>query len=344
MNTIITQQRLCAGVIGVALVMTAATVSQQTAHAETKADGVVAPGTVFADCEDVCPQMVAIAPGGFVMGADAGEEGRPEGAPHRVEIGYGFALGRTEVTNAQYARFVAATGHPVSTGCRSIDAASGKVEKMPEADFRHPGPGAGEGAPQLPVVCISWTDAQAYVAWLSETTGHHYRLPTEAEWEYAARAGSSADYSWGSSADAGCAHANMLDEDGAQGGMIPVFGGQAKGEAPAIPHARCRDGHAGAAPVASYAPNAFGLYDMIGNVWEWTQDCYAAPYPQAVPSDGSAYVAPATQCPLRAVRGGSWISTPFRNRVSWRGRDPVDQVTWIFGLRVARDLPEGVPQ
>ncbi|QVM85967.1 formylglycine-generating enzyme family protein [Novosphingobium decolorationis] len=224
-----------------------------------------------------------------------------------------------------------------SADCRSLDAENGTVAKTPTADYRNPGLGAGDGAPQMPVVCISWKDAQAYLSWLSTRTGAHYRLPSEAEWEYAARAGSQDDYPWGTSADEGCRQGNMLDEDGAASGMIPVFGGQADGDTTALPHAACHDGHAGAAPVGSYAPNAFGLHDMIGNVWEWTEDCYAAPYPMAVPRDGRPYV-DAAECPLRAVRGGSWISTPFRNRVSWRGRDPVDQVTWIFGLRVARDI------
>ncbi|WP_226635352.1 formylglycine-generating enzyme family protein [Novosphingobium profundi] len=294
-------------------------------------------GEVFTDCAQGCPQMVAIAPGRFRMGADAGEEGRPEGPVREIALARPYALGRFEVSNQEYALFVEKTGHIPSADCRSLNAEHGTVAKTPTADFRHPGLGAGDGAPQMPVVCISWNDAQAYLSWLSARTGAHYRLPSEAEWEYAARAGSQDDYPWGQSPEEGCGQANMLDEDGAASGMIPVFGGQADGDTTALPRAACHDGHAGAAPVGSYAPNAFGLHDMIGNVWEWTQDCYEAPYPSAVPLDGRPYV-DAEECPLRAVRGGSWISTPFRNRVSWRGRDPVDQVTWIFGLRVARDI------
>ncbi|MBT0671390.1 formylglycine-generating enzyme family protein [Novosphingobium profundi] len=320
-----------------------ASATASAAEAEPKHAGApttFAPGTVFSDCADVCPKMVVIAPGAFRMGADAGEEGRPEGPAHAVTIRKRFALGQLEVSNAQYASFIAATGHVPSTDCRSIDPQKGTIAKMPGADFRHPGLGAGDGAPDMPAACISWSDAQAYAEWLSAKTGAHYRLPTEAEWEYAARAGSSADYSWGASADTGCGEANMLDADGAQSGLTAVFGGQSNDGTKALPHATCHDGHAGAAPVGRFAANAFGLHDMIGNVWEWTQDCYAAPYPADVPTDGSAYINSAN-CPLRAVRGGSWISTPFRNRVSWRGRDPVDQVTWIFGMRIARDLPEG---
>ncbi|KAG5727292.1 hypothetical protein E4T56_gene14956, partial [Termitomyces sp. T112] len=112
-------------------------------------------------------------------------------------------------------------------------------------------------------------------------------------------------------------------------GALAVFGG-AGGMAAAVP---CRDGFAGVAPVGSYPPNVFGLYDMIGNVWEWTQDCYVAPYPASAPRDGRAYEV-AGECPRRAVRGGSWISAAFRNRVTWRGRDPEDQMLHGLGAGV----------
>jgi len=287
------------------------------------------------DCAqaDVCPAMVVVPKGSFTMGADAGEPDRPEGAPHPVTITHAFALGAYEVTNAQYARFVADTGYAPSRGCRSLVRATGKVEVVPEADFRHPGAGAGDGAPNLPVVCVSWRDATAYAAWLTRKTGKPYRLPTESEWEYAARAGTKTEFPWDGGAASACRHANVLDADGMADGALAVFGG-AGGMAAAVP---CHDGFAGAAPVGSYAPNAFGLYDIIGNVWEWTADCYTAPYAADAPRDGrAAQVAGA--CRRRAVRGGSWISAAFRNRVSWRGRDPEDQVSWIFGFRVARDV------
>lgn len=299
-----------------------------------KAGKPVPAGTRFNDCGKDCPDMIAIAPGTFMMGADAGEDGRPEGPVRQIAIKRAFALGIHEVTNAQYSRFIAETGHVPSKGCRSL--VGGKVEVVPDADYLHPGTGAGEGAANIPVVCVSWRDARAYTAWLSKKTGQTYRLPTESEWEYAARAGKPGEYYWGNSIDAGCTHANVYDKDGATGGAVPVFS-TAEG-AVSVPFAQCSDGHAGAAPVGSYQPNPFGLYDMTGNVWEWTQDCYFAPYPAAVPTDGTAYEV-SGECPRRAVRGGSWMSAPFRNRTSWRGRDPEDLVTWIFGFRVARDLP-----
>jgi formylglycine-generating enzyme required for sulfatase activity len=292
-------------------------------------------GSRFADCRELCPEMVVVPPGRFLMGGPGGEEGRPEGPVHEVRIGYSFAIGRREVSNAEYAKFIADSGHRVSRGCRSWDKLTGTVAVKPEATFRNPGNGAGEGAANMPVVCVSWTDAKAYTAWLSQRTGQNYRLLSEAEWEYAARAGSQSEYPWGNSAKHGCRHANTLDRAGQAAGMLAVF--SQSGSGAVLPHADCNDTFAGAAPVGSLRPNRFGLYDMTGNVWEWTEDCYVAPYETNAPSDGRAYQV-AGPCPRRSVRGGSWISVPFRNRSAWRGRDPEDLVTWIFGFRVARDL------
>jgi len=270
-----------------------------------------------------CPQMVAIPAGQFVMGAQGGEEGRPEGPMHKVRIERAFALAAHEVTVAQYGAFVAATGHISGTDCRSWDPVAGTVQNRVGADWRMPAPGV-VAQPDHPVSCVSWRDAKAYVAWLAEVTGKPYRLPTEAEWEYAARAGSQTGYSWGDDADAACAHANLYDLDALQ----PSIRWQ---------HVNCRDGFAGVAPVGSFGANGFGLHDMTGNVWEWVEDCYVAPYAADVPVDGSAYQVNGP-CPRRAVRGGAWITLADRNRVAWRGRDPEDFVSWIFGFRVARDL------
>lgn len=290
-------------------------------------------GAVLRDCGKDCPAMVVVPKGTFRMGADAGEDGRPEGPAHQVTIARRFALGAREVSNAEYELFLKETRRQPTPGCRWFDPKTGKVDPDPASNSRHPGPGAGDGKPNMPVVCVSWTDARDYAAWLARKTGKPYRLPSEAEWEWAARGGTSGDYFWGASIDQGCAYANTLDEDGMKAGTFAVF---SAGNGP-MPSAKCSDGHAGVAPVGSYKPNAYGLYDMIGNVWEWTQDCYVAPYAADAPTDGRAYEAKG-QCPRRAVRSGSWMSTPFRNRVTWRGRDPEDQVTWIFGFRVARDL------
>ncbi|WP_439534214.1 formylglycine-generating enzyme family protein [Polymorphobacter sp.] len=270
-----------------------------------------------------CPQMMVIPAGSFLMGAEGGEEGRPEGPVHPVTIKRRFALAIHEVTQAQYGAFITATGHVSGNDCRSWDPQAKTVQDRPGADWRKPGVG-GATQGDHPVSCVSWLDAKAYTGWLSRVTGKQYRLPTEAEWEYAARAGSTAAYPWGDDPDAACGHANLYDLDGQQ---------------PSIswPHVDCRDGFAGVAPVGSVQPNGFGLHDMAGNVWEWTEDCYVAPFAVDVPTDGSAYQL-SGPCPRRAVRGGSWITQADRNRTAWRGRDPEGFVSWIFGFRVARDL------
>ncbi len=286
----------------------------------------LAPGAMFQDCAD-CPQMVVLPPGRFTMGFEGGEEGRPEGPRREITLSQPFALARFEITHAQYAAFVAATGHDSGPGCYGpLQArAAGEWTWYPAATWRDPSGGTGQRPrAEEPVVCVSWRDAQAYVAWLSQRTGRRYRLPTEAEWEYAARAGSTTEFPWGDDADAGCAWANVYDAS-------------ARDVARRTAPANCHDRHAGVAPVGAYPANAFALHDLIGNVWEWVQDCYVAPYPGG-PLDGSAVEA-LTACPLRAVRGGSWRSHMYRQRVSWRGRDPEDRKSDIFGFRVARDLP-----
>lgn len=270
------------------------------------------------DCAD-CPELVTIAPGTFLMGRDDGEPGRFEGPVHEVTIAYSFALGRTEVTHGQFTRFVAATGYEPTPGCEVYP----KQPERPATDFSWRDPGYGR-APLAdePVACVSWRDAMAYVAWLTETTGKPYRLPSEAEWEYAARAGTTTAFYWGDNADDACAYANIYDRAGLANGFNWAA-------------AACDSGFVKAAPVGSFKPNAFGLYDMLGNVWEWVGDCYVVPY--AAPVDGSAHEV-AGACDRRSVRGGSWITRPDRNTASFRGRDPDDTHFSMFGFRVARDL------
>lgn len=268
--------------------------------------------------------MVVVPPGRFRMGFDGGEEGRPEGPVREVRIGRAFALGRTEVTQAEFAAFVSDSGHAMRGACQVWQ---GEWAFPEDADWTNPGYGRLPFDDE-PVACVSWRDASAYAEWLARRTGQRYRLPTEAEWEYAARAGTTADYFWerapGEGLTRACEYANVYDRAGAAANAFNW--------APFD----CDDGYSHAAPVGSFRPNAFGLHDMIGNVWEWTADCYAAPYPPA-PLDGSAVQA-AGACAKRAVRGGSWITRPSRQRVSFRGRDPEDALYSFFGFRVARDL------
>jgi len=274
----------------------------------------------FRDCES-CPVMVEVPPGRFSMGFEGGEKDRYEGPVRAVTVTRKFALGKFEVTHGQYATFVQATGRASGPGCNVWVEAKQKIERDLSLDWRNPGYGRPPRDDE-PVACISWNDAEAYVAWLSSVTGQRYRLPTEAEWEYAARAGSDRRYPWGDDPELACRYANVYD---------------ASATNPAIPWAptACADGYAGVAPVGRFATNALGLHDMIGNVWEWVVDCYAMPYP-ATPIDGSAQLM--IGCDRRGTRGGGWRTDIQRQRPSFRGRDPVDLLSQIFGMRVARDL------
>lgn len=278
-------------------------------------------GNVFRDCPD-CPDLVVVPPGRFRMGADGGEEGRPEGPVRDVRIPSAFAVAVTEVTQEQFAAFVVATGRTMPGGCRVWD---GREWQYPaDADWTNPGYGRVPFADE-PVTCVRWLDARDYAAWLAERTGQPYRLLSEAEWEYIARAGTAGEFPWPANDQAApCGAGNVYDAAGARENGFDWE-----------PFA-CDDGYGQASPAGSFAANAFGLKDVPGNVWEWTADCYVAPYPPG-PADGSP-VTVTGDCPLRTVRGGSWISRPGRQRVTFRGRDPEDALFSFFGIRVARDL------
>ncbi len=285
------------------------------------AAGAAPAGRIFKDCRD-CPEMVVVPAGEFLMGRDGGEKDRYEGPVRRVRIGYQFAVGRFEVTNAQYRRFVEATGHKsAGTGCNAFF--GNKVEPLPNTSWRDPGYGRPIRDDE-PVACIRWSDAKAYAAWLAGRTGKRYRLLTEAEWEYAARAGTAGIYTWGDDASFACRYANIHDVAAVRSGPDLPYGPPP-----------CDDGYAEVAPVGRFAPNAFGLHDMIGNVWEWVEDCYQMPYGEG-PVDGSAQLT--FGCDRRGVRGGSWRTAYERQRPAFRGRDPEALTSQIFGMRVARDL------
>ncbi len=282
------------------------------------------------DCPD-CPELVIVPRGRFQMGSDDAEKGRPEGPLHTVRIRRAFALGRTEVTVGQFRRFVEQSGYQVAPGCRVQEAApgpAGRVEWRDDASRGWRDPGFVDALREdHPVVCVGRVDALAYVEWLARTTGQPYRLPSEAEWEYAARAGSSSLYSWGSNADNGCTRANLYDRS-ARRHLDFGWG-----------FADCDDGFRELAPVGRLQANAFGLHDMVGNVWEWNADCHRETY-AGTPTDGRAEPA-APDCKLWSVRGGGWMTRPSRQRVSFRGRDPNDARYSYFGFRVARDLVSG---
>lgn len=272
--------------------------------------------------------MIVVPGGSFTMGSPDTEPGRREneGPQQKVEVA-AFAAGRFEVTVGEFRAFVTATGYRAGTVC-DVNPSNGNAwRSLPGYDWQNPGMTGHQQSDRDPVGCASWFDAKAYVAWLSQKTGKSYRLLTEAEFEYAARAGSTTAYPWGSDANLGCSSANGGD----------ITAGQStwwRSDWP--PYLRCNDGSLYAAPVGSFQPNAFGLYDMIGNEWEWVEDCYTEPY---VPTHGPSDVDQA--CGNRVIRGGSWANSVPNLRSSLRfpaGPDERDNTT---GFRVAKTLYVG---
>jgi formylglycine-generating enzyme required for sulfatase activity len=286
-----------------------------------------APGTFFRDCAD-CPEMVVIAPGRFMMGSPEGEEGRSddEGPQREIILAGQLAVARFEVTVAQFRLFAAETGLG-GEGCFEIDATGGSFTEVAEASWARPGFDQDGGHP---VSCVSWDDAQAFIDWLNRRTGlsgrpDAYRLLSEAEWEYAARAGTLTPYSFGSDAALGCGHMNGADA-------------AVKRAYPDWTAAECDDGFVNTSPAGSFAPNAFGLYDMHGNVWEWTSDCWADDYSSGQPVEGAAFTN--ASCSTRVVRGGSWSSSPRGLRSALRyGYSPDNRFAYL-GFRIARALPD----
>jgi len=275
----------------------------------------------FKDCSE-CPEMVALPAGEFMMGSPESERGHAgaEGLPRRVVIPKPIAIGKFEVTVEQFSVFDAETGMTVGNFCKVIvgfdhtPIAWGRAE----ASFRQPG---FEVMGSHPVVCVSWHDAQAYVAWLRHRTGKPYRLPTEAEWEYAARAGTSTSYSFGNDASALCAYARFADL-GSRFSWRDVCRGEVVTYGPL--------------PVGSLKPNPWGLFDMHGNVWEWVEDCWT-PNPFEIPTDGSAFPRPGN-CDLGVVRGGSFAAPSRRVRSAVRAPVRTTTQAYSHGFRVAVSL------
>ena len=271
--------------------------------ADAGADSAPAPGTAFRDCP-YCPEMVVVPAGQFVMGSPPGETGRDgdEGPAHIVSIARAFAVGKYEVTFDEWDACVR------EKGCGPVDDS-----------------GWGRGA--RPVIYISHDQAVGYAEWLSDKTGRQYRLLSEAEWEYAARGGSDKPRFWGTSPDRACEFANVAN---------PGTASESWWKKEWIAHA-CDDGYrAATAPVGSFKPNAFGLHDMLGNVWEWVDDCYHKTYDGA-PDDGLAWIT--GECSLRVFRGGSWNNIPAFVRSAERVGIRSTFRNLVLGCRVARTLP-----
>jgi sulfatase modifying factor 1 len=280
------------------------------------------PRTSFKDCSD-CPEMVALPAGEFMMGSPETERGRldVEGLPRPVAIPKRIAIGKFEVTLDQFSVFVAETGMTVRNSCKVVVAALDRAPIVwgpPEASFRQPG---FDVKGSQPVVCVSWHDAQAYVAWLRRRTGKPYRLPTEAEWEYAARAGTRTSYSFGNDENALCRYARFAD-------LSSQFGWRDGCRSDTFTY--------GPLPVGSLKPNPWGLFDMHGNAWELVEDCWTANAGE-IPIDGSAFSRPGN-CEVGVERGGSFAAGSRRVRSAIRV--PVNTMTQLYnmGFRVALSL------
>ena len=284
---------------------------------QARRDRALQPGHVFKDCS-ACPEIVVIPSGSFRMG-DLSGSGDSDAKPvHDVRIDYSFAVGKYEVTRGEYATFANATGHEegVQRWCGYYTGS--KWEKGSDKSWRDPGFGQTE---RDPATCVNWDDAKAYVSWLSRRTGKSYRLLSETEWEYAARAGSSSKYNFGNSDSNLCDHGNGGDRS-------TSFIGKNEG---------CDDGYGErTAPVGRFKSNGFGIYDVHGNVGEWTGDCWHDDYAGA-PSDGSVWVS-GGNCSTKVVRGGSWSSRPRYLRSAARFKTRSDYRTAFIGFRVARTL------
>ena len=282
------------------------------------------PGRAFRDCAE-CPEMVVVPAGSFMMGSVSEAGDFHEGPQHRVTIARPFAVGKFEVTRGEFAALIRESGRPVGDRCHVLE--GGRWEERAGRSFRDP---AFAQDDRHPAVCVNWEDATAFAGWLSKKTGKTYRLLSEAEWEYAARAGNSTRYHFGDKEQDLCAYGNVADQTAGQ-----KYEDWTK-------TANCRDGHINTAPVGSFQPNAFGLYDMHGNVWEWVQDCWNSGYGGA-PEYGSAWTAGATlDCGRRVLRGGSWSNEPrdlrSAKRASNRVRNTTDDRVDNVGFRVGRTL------
>ncbi|HEX5864225.1 MAG TPA: formylglycine-generating enzyme family protein, partial [Casimicrobiaceae bacterium] len=250
-----------------------------------EAERALKPGNSFRECAKDCPEMVVVPAGEFMMGSPPTEKGRysNEGLQHKVAIAKPFAVSRFDVTFADWDACVSARGCP----------------QVGDSGF---------GRETRPVINVSWDDAQQYVAWFSKMTGKSYRLLSEAEWEHAARAGSTTAYFWG-------------DEIGEGNANCYGCGSQWDNRE--------------TSPVGSFKPNAFGLYEMAGNVWQWVQECYHGNYDGA-PTDGSAWAI--GDCNNRVVRGGSWLGIPQYVRSASRYRLTTDVRGSNISFRLGRTL------
>jgi formylglycine-generating enzyme required for sulfatase activity len=257
------------------------------------------------------PEMVWIKGGSFQMGDSQGGGYSDEKPVQSVSVAR-FAMGRYEVTVGEFRQFVNETGYQTDAekqgGCWDAGDDNGK-------NWRNLGFSQTE---THPVVYVSWNDATAYAKWLSQQTGHTYRLPTEAQWEYAARAGTTTSRYWGNNPNEACRYANVADKT-------------AKNEYSDWTIHYCTDGYVYTAPVGNFKANAFDLFDMLGNVWEWTCSEYEGKY-----NGKESRCISQKSGSLRSLRGGAWLNKPRLVRAAYRGRESHYFCSDLAGFRLAR--------
>lgn len=278
----------------------------------------------FTDCEN-CPEMIVIPSGDAMIGAEPYEANRKRGdiELRKVTIAYKLAVGKTEITRGQYRQFMTETKHKMTTdGCNtwSRTRIMGYVKNH---NWDNPGFPQND---KHPVVCVSHVDATAYAKWLSRKTSKPYRLLSSTEFEYATRAGTRGPWFWGTSQRDACKHANVGDSIFRRNyDHAPVF--------------NCDDGYEQTSPAATYEPNAWGLHDMLGNAWEWTDDCLHRDASK-IPVDGRAWLSEdGGECDRRVPRGGSWVSGTDWVRAAAQAGDPAVYHSQLLGFRVAVTLP-----
>lgn len=298
------------------------------------------PLAAFKDCKErYCPEMVVVPGGSNLMGAGAAEDAREGVDPlvatwekpvHRVEIAKPFAMARYEVTLGDFKQFVAETGYTLPAGCITLNRAAGSAAAnlvfTHGADYRAPGFAQDE---RSPVVCVRKEDGEAYAAWLSKKTGQAYRLPSETEWEYAARGGTGQDVSffWGNDKSKACAYATVYDQltDGALDYGFRRF--------------ECKDAAVYTDRVGARLPNGFGLFDVLANAREFVADCWHYSY-EGAPTDGRAWMAEnGGLCRFPVMRGGSWAYNTQNVRTAYRNAYLSSQArSFMWGFRLARSL------
>ena len=294
-----------------------------------------APATLqtFKDCDD-CLEMVVIPAGSYLAGSTSAETDREqvskelasrEQPQRKITVARKFAIGKFEVTRGQYAKFVAETKWKTDGPCAVLE--DGPNNRWAARDDRGWDSPGFEQTDDHPVVCVNLKDVHAYTGWLSKKTGHRYRLPSGAEWEYAARGGTTTARPWGDRLDGACGYANGSDMSRAMA--------HNHGDADPERFFQCDDGYVYTAPVGRFKPNAFGLHDTLGNVLEWTGDC-VTPDQTGAPADTRARRT--GDCNSQIDRGGAWNNSPKYVRIAMQHADFVNARNAVLGFRLVREI------